>query len=209
MGFDDWLFRGDPEIITRAEKASGYFLARREQHTKFLVFWRISCLIYFAVTEVYYWFIRLEEWGPPIFYITNQGHYLYGLFNLLALSGYIRHRGIGEPLPTDSGSPWFMWKWVSALFNMLITLQIWIVILFWIIWIFWEEGEKEKEDMYNVVTKHAMHLALLLVDAGLNKLIIEYNHWALIALYTLASNLLLILARFGFSYTPYPFASYD
>ena len=106
MGLDEWLFSGDTDIISRAGKASRYFVAWKQQNTKFLVFWRISCLIYFTVTEVNYWFVRREEWTPPLLFMTNQGHYFYRLFNLLTLAAYTCHALIGEPIPADSGSPW-------------------------------------------------------------------------------------------------------
>ena len=171
MGFDDWLFGGDPEIMSRTEKASGYFLARQDKYSKFMVFWRISCLIFVLVTEVHYWFIRLPDWGIPVLFVTNQSHYLYGIFNLLTLSAYIRYQGMNEPLPADSNSPWLLWKWVSILFNLLMTFQLYITIGFWIgYFFFYTEEERWEENMFNLVAKHGAHYALLLIDAGFNKI---------------------------------------
>ena len=211
MRLDKWLFGGDLDIISRTEKAEGYFMARREQNTKFLVFWRIMCLVYFTVTEVIYWTGRQEDSIPVLLFMTNQGHYFFGLFNLLTLVAYIRHELIGEPLPADSGSPWLLWKWVSVLFNLLISLQFWTVVLFWTMWFVysWDEVDTKKLPIYGVVSKHGIYFALLLVDAGLNKIHVEYNQWAVVALYNVGYNLTLIVARFGFNQIVYPFMTYD
>lgn len=144
MAFDDWLFSGDSHIILRAEKATGHFQARHSKNTKFLAFWRITCLIYFLVLETYYWVPRAGEGGTsPFLYMTNWGHYFYALFNLLTVSGYISHVAVGLPVPEDSASPWLLWKHCSWLFNLLITLQFWIVLLWWVLWTFLSTEERQ------------------------------------------------------------------
>ena len=63
--------------------------------------------------------------------------------------------------------------------------------------------------MYEVVSKHGIHLTLLAVDASLNKIHVEYNQWSVTAMYTIGYNLTLIVAWLGFNQMVYPFATYD
>ena len=50
---------------------------------------------------------------------------------------------------------------------------------------------------------------MLLVDAGLNKIQVEYNHWFVVLIFGICYNLILITATFGYQLIVYPFAIFD
>ena len=201
MGLDEFLFDGDPDVISRTEKAKGHFAARNSKNTDYLAAWRISCFILFVVTEISYWRTRLERYQPKFMYLTHHGHYLYGIFQLTTVVAYIVHRGCGVPVAADSKSPWLLWKWVSALFNILVTLQFWISLLFPGILVLWDRFDSER--LFNLLVNHGIYFATLMVDYSLKKIYIEYNHWAVVLAYSFCYLILLQIGFWGFGIVMY------
>ena len=161
------------------------------------------------MTEAVYWLTTQPGWRPIFLLIklTNQGHYLYGLYYLLTVVAIFRHEVAGVEVAKDSASPWLFWKWCSVLFNMVLTLQFWIFILGSLIW-FFVDGT-QVNSLFNYVTRHGVYWATLLVDAGLNNIHIEYNHWACLAIYGVFYVTVAVIVVFTLDFVPYPFMTFD
>ena len=79
-------------------------------------------------------------------------------------------------VPSDSYSPWHLWKWCSAIFQ---TALLWECVIFSVYWTLLFPGDKDHldttEEWIDDLADHLFPILLLLTEWSLNRIYFEKN----------------------------------